>query len=99
MERREHYDPEDIESLLQERGFDELLEEERAYVLRHLTGREEYEAMRALLYQVRDDERMHPPIQADADVKNAVMAAFRAQQQPQWRIWLNSLGTCYGPRK
>ena len=37
MERREHYDPEDIESLLQERGFDELLEEERAYVLRHLT--------------------------------------------------------------
>ena len=99
MERREHYDPEDIESLLQERGFDELLEEERAYVLRHLTGREEYEAMRALLYQVRDDERTHPPIQADADVKTAVMATFRAQQQPQWRIWLNSLGTMLWPKE
>ena len=48
MERRELYDPEDIESLLQERGYDELLEEERAFVLRHLSGREEYEAMRTL---------------------------------------------------
>lgn len=99
MERREHYDPEDIESLLQERGFDELLEEERAYVLRHLTGREEYEAMRALLYQVRDDVSKQPPLQADADVKTAVMAAFRAQQQPQWRIWLNTLGTMMWPKE
>lgn len=99
MERREHYDPEDIESLLQERGFDELLEEERAYVLRHLTGREEYEAMRALLYQVRDDVSKQPPLQADADVKTAVMAAFRAQQQPQWRIWLNSLGGLLWPKE
>lgn len=99
MERREHYDPEDIESLLQERGFDELLEEERAYVLRHLTGREEYEAMRALLYQVRDDVSKQPPLQADADVKTAVMAAFRAQQQPQWRIWLNSLGALLWPKE
>ena len=28
MERREHYDPEDIENLLQERDFEELLDEE-----------------------------------------------------------------------
>lgn len=99
MERREHYDPEDIESLLQERGFDELLDEERAYVLRHLSGRDEYEAMRALLFQVRDDERTHPPLQADPLVKSAVMAAFRAQQRPQWSIWLNSVGALLWPKE
>ena len=52
MERRELYEPEDIEQLLIERPYDELLEMERAFVLRHLSGRDEYEAMvRAL-----DDE-------------------------------------------
>ena len=53
MERHERYDPEDIESLLSERGFDELLPDERAFVLRHVNGREEYERMRALLHYVR----------------------------------------------
>jgi hypothetical protein len=92
MERREHYDPEDIERLLQERGFDELLAEERAYVLRHLSGRGEYEAMRALLQQVRDDDQARPIVQADDDVRTHVMRAYRQQHEPRWRIWLNSLG-------
>ena len=97
MERREQYDPEDIESLLQERGFDELLEEERAYVLRHLSGREEYEQMRALLHQVRDNDREFAPIEADELVRMNVMQAFRSQQQPQWKIWLNSIGAIFTP--
>ena len=99
MELREHYDPEDIESLLQERGFDELLEEERAYVLRHLTGREEYETMRALLNQVRDDGRTRDLISVDDGVRTNVLAAFRAGQQPQWRIWLNCIGTLLWPKE
>lgn len=99
MERREHYDPEDIESLLQERGFDELLEEERAYVLRHLSGREEYETMRSLLHQVREDDRRHGPVTAAPEVRDAVMAAFRAQQRPQWQVWLNSLGGLLWPKE
>lgn len=92
MERREHYDPEDIERLLQERGFDELLAEERAYVLRHLSGRGEYEAMRALLHQVRNEDQARPTVQADDDVRAHVMRAYRQQHEPRWRIWLNSLG-------
>lgn len=99
MERREHYLPEDIESLLHERGFDELLEEERAFVLRHLSGRDEYEAMRALLHQVREDDRAEPPLTDDGSVRHAVMAAFRAQQQPQWRLWLNSVGGLLWPKE
>ncbi|HRD51463.1 MAG TPA: hypothetical protein PKY96_02330 [Flavobacteriales bacterium] len=99
MERREHYDPEDIESLLQERGFDDLLEEERAYVLRHLSGREEYEAMRALLNNVRDDDRRRAPITADPQLRTDLMGLFRAQQKPQWQIWLNSVGTFIWPKE
>ncbi|MBK9597206.1 MAG: hypothetical protein IPO60_02475 [Flavobacteriales bacterium] len=92
MERPERYDPEDLEHLMLERGFDELLEEERAYALRHLEGRAEYERMRALLHHVREDKRDHAPMDADPAVRERVLAAFRMQQQPQWRIWLNSVG-------
>lgn len=99
MERREHYDPEDIENLLQERGYDELLEEERAYVLRHLSGRDEYEAMRTLLLQVKEDDRRVEPLTVDPDVRENVMAVFRAQQRPQWQIWLNSVGTLLWPKE
>ena len=92
MERPERYDPEDLEHLMLERGFDELLEEERAYALRHLENRAEYERMRALLHHVRDDKRDHAPMDADPVVRERVLAAFRVQQRPQWRIWLNSVG-------
>ena len=98
MERRELYDPEDIESLLSERSFDELLEEERAYVLRHLSGREEYEAMRSLLLDLRDTERDAEPLEPDADVRDRVLQVFRDQQQPHWRVWLNSVGPLVMPR-
>ncbi|MBK7382908.1 MAG: hypothetical protein IPI81_06160 [Flavobacteriales bacterium] len=99
MERREHYDPEDIENLLQERSYDELLEEERAYVLRHISGRAEYEAMRQLLGQVREDDRRREPITVEPEIRDTIMAAFRANQRPQWRIWLNSIGGLLWPKE
>lgn len=91
MERRELYEPEDIEQLLIERPYDELLEMERAFVLRHLSGRAEYEAMRALLLNVHDDAARIEPIDAEPAVRTHVLDVFRAEQQPQWRIWLNSV--------
>lgn len=97
MERHERYDPEDIESLLSERAFDELLADERAFVLRHISGRDEYERMRALLHYVRPDERERGTIEPEDRVKRNVIATFRAQQQPQWRIWLNTLATWLAP--
>lgn len=97
MERHERYDPEDIEGLLSERGFDELLPDERAFVLRHLSGREEYERMRALLHYVRPDERDRGTIEPEDRVRTNVLEAFRAQQQPQWRIWLNGISLWLAP--
>ncbi len=99
MERREHYDPEDIEQLLMERGFDELLEEERAYVLRHLSGRDEYEAMRRLLHHVQRSEPEPDLLEADPHVRDHVMQVFRDQRKPQWRIWLNSVSAFLMPEE
>ena len=98
MERRERYDPEDIESLLTERSFDELLEEERAYVLRHLTDRNEYETMRGLLLHMRTSDREQDPLVAPESVRSNVINAFRTQQRPKWQIWLNSVGTLIWPK-
>ncbi len=98
MERREHYDPEDIEQLLLDRGFDELLEEERAYVLRHLSGREEYEAMRRLLQEMQRTEADHEVLEPPARVRDAVIANFRDAHRPQWRVWLNSVGASLLPK-
>jgi len=99
MDRRERYDPEDIEILMQERSFDELLEEERAYVLRHVSDRAEYEAMRSLLMHMRDHARDHDPIEADPSIRANVLQAFRNEQQPQWRIWLNTVGAALFPEE
>lgn len=100
MERRERYDPEDLEHLLLERGYDELLEEERAFVLRHLSGRAEYESMRMLLHTVRHEEREHPPLEADPAVREHLLATFRAQHRPRpWGIWLNSVKAALWPEQ
>lgn len=99
MERHERYDPEDIESLLSQRAFDELLPDERAFVLRHLSGRDEYERMRALLHYVRPDERDRGTIEPEDRVRTNVLATFRAQQQPQWRVWLNGISLWLAPKE
>jgi hypothetical protein len=99
MELRERYDPEDIETLLSERGYDELLEEERAYVLRHLSGREEYEAMRALLLHVREGAHEDRPECTDPQVRTAVLEAFRSRKRSSMKtIWLNSIAAALWPK-
>lgn len=97
MERREQYDPEDIEALLMERAFEELLPEERAFVLRHLKDADEYEAMRATLNALRNLHEDNEPVVADMAVRENVMAAFREQRRPRLQIWLNSVGALFIP--
>lgn len=97
MDVRERYDPEDLEVLLSERAFDELLAEERAFVLRHVADRAEYESLRATLAQVRAHGRPGPPLAADPEVRDRVLTAFRAARRPAWRIWLNSVGAWLMP--
>lgn len=97
MDARERYDPEDLEALLSERAFDELLAEERAFVLRHVADRAEYETLRATLAQVRAHGRPGPLVTADPEVRDRVLTAFREARRPAWRIWLNTVGTWLAP--
>lgn len=97
MTHRERYDPEDIEVLLSEHAFEELLPEERAYVLRHLSGREEYEAMRATLQQIRAQDQRRRPIEPDAHVRQAVLEAFGERHRTGWRYHLNAVGAWLFP--
>lgn len=99
MDLRERYDPEDIEGLLRDRRFDELLPEERAYVLRHLSGPEEYAAMRELLLQLHDKVDDGPGIAADPRIRERVVLAYRDQREPKLRIWLNTLAAFFMPRE
>lgn len=80
-----------------ERPFEELLPEERAFVLRHLKDADEYEAMRATLNALRNLHDDHEPVVADATVRENVMAAFREQRRPRLQIWLNSVGALFIP--
>ncbi len=55
--------------------------------------------MRSLLRHVRKGEPERMEITADERVRGAVLEAFRAQQQPQWRIWLNSVAALFQVRE
>lgn len=99
MERPERYDPEDIEHLMLERPFDELLAEEKAFVLRHLQDADEYGRMRALLLHMQEESGQQPVLDADPMVRHQVLQAFREQRQPKWRIWLNSIGALLMPAR
>ncbi len=100
MERPERYDPEDLEHLMLERSFDELLAEERAFALRHLKDRNEYERMRELLQMVQGHRQAAPgPSDAGPAVRERVLHAFRIHHRPQWRIWLNGVGAFWLPAR
>ncbi|MCB0791772.1 MAG: hypothetical protein H6595_11915 [Flavobacteriales bacterium] len=96
---RERYDPEDIEQLLSERGFDELLEEERAYVLRHLSGREEYERMRSTLHFLRHAEPERELLVPDPEVRADLLNTFREARRTRFTIWLNTIGAWLMPQR
>lgn len=87
------YDPEDIESLLMHKQFNELFEEERNFILQHVENEEEYESLRKTLYELHnvafDEELLEP----DPSVKAAIMREFATEKRGGFMVWLNSLFT------
>jgi len=65
MSEHEIYQHEDIEALLMSKAFDELLHEEKAFVLQHVQNEEEYNSLRKLLLEMQelsfDAELKDPP--------------------------------------
>lgn len=92
MNTKPPYDPEDLEALMLNKSFDELLPDERTFVLQHLSGEREYESMRQLLFQSMESMQESNP-QPPGALKERVMNEFREHRQSQSQkfVWLNFL--------
>lgn len=81
------YQTEDIEVLLLQKEFQELLPEERAFILEHIQDEKEYTRMRNLLFQMIEMETDELPDGPDQRVKQNLDALFIDQNKsrPLWR--------------
>lgn len=70
------YDPENIESLLQNKSFGELTASEKDFVLQHISSPEEYAEMRSFLGNLKTSFSGEMEIEPDAGVKNLLMEQF-----------------------
>ena len=88
MKKQHIYDPEDLESLMINKSFDELLEAERVFALRHVDGAHAYTAMRSTLLAVlaqakATHQEVTPP---SAQRKSALLDAYRAKHTAKKRL-------------
>ena len=79
MDNEFTYDPEDLERLLKEKSFSELLPEEKAFVLQFVENDLEYDSMRETLESLIAAPSMEEAISPKAATKEALMAAFSAK--------------------
>lgn len=91
MKKSYQYDPEDIESLLMHKQFNELYPEEKEFVLRHVEGEDEYESLRSTLFMMHDLASNDEWIEPDASLKKELMREFAREEKKGFVIWLNSL--------
>lgn len=85
------YDPEDLESLMMYKSFNELYPEEKSFVLKHIGSPEEYESMRSTLFAIRASKSENEQLTMPADKKANVMDAFRAEHKRERWFTLNGL--------
>ena len=91
MKFESKYDPEDIESLLLHKQFNELYPEEKEFVLRHLENEQEYESMRSVLLELKNISSSDEWLEPDASIKKNLMREFSSEKKSRFVIWLNSL--------
>jgi hypothetical protein len=96
MSENEVYRHEDIEALLMSKAFDELLSEEREYVMQHVQNEQEYTALRSLLLEMHqlsfDAELKDPPESLETALfsgfaENAEKVRGYKQRFAPWMGW------------
>jgi hypothetical protein len=85
------YDPEDIESLLLHKQFNELYPEEKEFVLRHIENQDEYESLRKTLFEVHNSSNDSDWLEPDHSLKRDLMAEFSREKRGRFFVWLNAL--------
>jgi hypothetical protein len=91
MKQHLKYDPEDIESLMRHKRFDELYAEEKEFVLQHLDNKEEYESIRRTLFEIQAAQQNDQWLEPDASIRENLMAQFETERRNGFTVWLNSL--------
>lgn len=81
MNKHQLYDPEDLESLLEHKSFNDLYPEERQFVLRHIDSESEYESLRETLLTLRGLVKNEVDIEPNRYVRKNVMDVFAAQHK------------------
>ncbi len=90
MKEQIKYDPEDIESLLLHKEYQELYPEERDFVLKHLADQEEYNSMRAMLLTIATMDEPDE-IEPQGKTLDLLMEEFVTEEKRGFKWWLNSL--------
>lgn len=90
------YDPTDIESMLQNKAFDELNTAEKEFALQHVGSPEEYTSMRDFLLNIRSSFQSEEVIEPSVDIKNNLMEEFTRihstdKKRSVWSGFLESL--------
>jgi hypothetical protein len=80
------YQSEDIETLLMQKEFSELLPEEKNFILSHIDGEIEYTRMRNLLFQMIEMDSDDVPEGPDDRVKKNLDALFNDQNKKR-TLW------------
>lgn len=96
MKKNTPYDPQDIESLMLLKSFEELYPEEREFVLQHVESMEEYEEMRKLLGALHAGEGADPLLQPDPSIRRNLMRDFPVARRNRLALWWQTIITGYG---
>ena len=81
MNKHQLYDPEDLESLLEHKNFNELYPEERQFVLRHIDSESEYDSLRQTLLSLRGLLKNDVDITPDQSIRRNVLDVFEARHK------------------
>lgn len=97
MKENIKYDPEDIESLLLNKEFDELYPEEKSFVLQHIENQDEYNSMRNMLSHISNSEM--DEISPRENTLDNLMEKFVTEEKKGFKWWLNSIAITAFPKE
>lgn len=95
----DRYDPEDIEKLMIEKPYTELLDEERAFVLKHVANELEYEQIRSTMFAIKGNIGDEGSIAPRPDMRRELIAAFKEERKKSFQYWLNGIGALFLPKQ
>lgn len=95
MDKNRKYDPEDLEHLMLNKSFDQLLPEEKQFVEQHVDSADEYESMRAMLLEIIEISEERTGIKPNPAIRKRLIKQFKAENSKR-TIWWQSLNPFEG---